>query len=195
MDTALTGPQVRAEDWSLRLHGMVDREMRYSYDDIRNRPLIERTITMTCVSNEVGGDYVSTSNFIGIDVADLLDEAGVKPGSEQLFCTSVDGWTSGTPVATVRDRDLGAMLAIGMNGEPLPLEHGFPARLHPDRPARGNRARRRDRLARRHFHRRLRKLRRTTNPKPRQYRIPYKKNNNRLVHKGQAAAFHWSEIT
>ncbi|WP_410652639.1 molybdopterin-dependent oxidoreductase [Amycolatopsis sp. cmx-4-54] len=129
VDTALTVPQLRAEDWSLRLHGMVDREIRYSYDDIRNRPLLERTITMTCVSNEVGGDYVSTSNFIGIDLADILDEAGVKPGSEQLFCTSVDGWTSGTPVAAARDRDRGAMLAIGMNGEPLPLEHGFPVRL------------------------------------------------------------------
>lgn len=84
---------------------------------------------MTCVSNEVGGDYVSTSNFIGIDLADLLDEGGVKPGSEQLFCTSVDGWTSGTPVAAAQDRARGTMLAIGMNGEPLPLEHGFPVRL------------------------------------------------------------------
>ncbi|WP_176968734.1 molybdopterin-dependent oxidoreductase [Amycolatopsis xylanica] len=129
VDTALTVPQVRTEDWSLRLHGMVGKEMRYSYDDIRDRPLVERTITMTCVSNEVGGDYVSTANFIGVDLADLLDEAGIQPGAEQLFCTSVDGWTSGTPVAAARDRTRGAMLAIGMNGEPLPLEHGFPARL------------------------------------------------------------------
>ncbi|WP_290063282.1 molybdopterin-dependent oxidoreductase, partial [Amycolatopsis solani] len=116
-------------DWSLRLHGMVDREIRYSYNDIRNRPLVERTVTMTCVSNEVGGDYVSTANFIGVDLADLLAEAGVRSGAEQLFCTSVDGWTSGTPVAAATDRGRGAMLAIGMNGEPLPLEHGFPARL------------------------------------------------------------------
>ncbi len=129
VDTALSVPQLRAEDWTLRLHGMVDREIRYRYEDIRNRPLIERTVTMTCVSNEVGGDYVSTSNFIGVDLADLLAEAGVKPGAEQLYCTSVDGWTSGTPVAAAQDRGRGAMLAIGMNGEPLPLEHGFPARL------------------------------------------------------------------
>ncbi|MDT8915225.1 molybdopterin-dependent oxidoreductase [Amycolatopsis sp. PS_44_ISF1] len=129
VDTALSVPQVRAEDWSLRIHGMVDREMRYSYNDIRNRPLTERTITMTCVSNEVGGTYVSTSNFIGVDLADLLAEAGVQPGAEQLFCSSVDGWTSGTPVAAAQERARGAMLAIGMNREPLPLEHGFPARL------------------------------------------------------------------
>ncbi|WP_370948029.1 molybdopterin-dependent oxidoreductase [Amycolatopsis sp. cg5] len=129
VDTALTVPQLRTEDWSLRLHGMVGKEMRYSYDDIRDRQLVERTVTMTCVSNEVGGDYVSTSNFIGVDLADLLDEAGVQSGAEQLFCTSVDGWTSGTPVVAARDRTRGAMLAIGMNGEPLPLEHGFPARL------------------------------------------------------------------
>lgn len=102
VDTALTVPQVRTEDWSLRLHGMVGKEIRYSYDDIRNRPLVERTITMTCVSNEVGGDYVSTSNFIGVDLADLLDEAGVQPDAEQLFCTSVDVWTSGTPIDAAR---------------------------------------------------------------------------------------------
>ncbi|WP_410588131.1 molybdopterin-dependent oxidoreductase [Amycolatopsis sp. lyj-23] len=129
VDTALTVPQVRTEDWSLRLHGLVDRERRYRYGDIRNRPLVERTITMTCVSNEVGGTYVSTANFIGVDLADLLEEAGVRPGAEQLFSSSVDGWTSGSPVAAAVDRSRGAMLAIGMNGEPLPLEHGFPARL------------------------------------------------------------------
>ncbi|WP_328610701.1 molybdopterin-dependent oxidoreductase [Amycolatopsis sp. NBC_00345] len=129
VDTALSVPQVRTEDWSLRIHGMVDRERRYSYGDIRDRRLTERTITMTCVSNEVGGTYVSTSDFIGVDLADLLAEAGVRPGAEQLFCTSVDGWTSGTPVAAALDRGRGAMLAIGMNREPLPLEHGFPARL------------------------------------------------------------------
>ncbi|GAB2966001.1 molybdopterin-binding protein [Amycolatopsis acidiphila] len=129
VDTALSVPQVRAEDWSLRLHGMVDREKRYGYEEIRNRPLVERTITMTCVSNEVGGPYVSTANFVGVDLAELLREAGVRPGAEQLFSTSVDGWTSGTPVATALDPARGAMLALGMNGEPLPVEHGFPARL------------------------------------------------------------------
>ncbi len=129
VDTALSVPQVRTEDWSLRIHGMVDREIRYRYRDLRDRPLVERTVTMTCVSNEVGGDYVSTSNFVGVDLADLLAEAGVQPGAEQLFCSSVDGWTSGTPVAAALDRSRGAMLAIGMNREPLPLEHGFPARL------------------------------------------------------------------
>ncbi|NBH05244.1 molybdopterin-dependent oxidoreductase, partial [Amycolatopsis sp. SID8362] len=129
VDTALSVPQVRTEDWSLRLHGMVDREIRYRYGDIRNRPLVERTITMTCVSNEVGGTYVSTANFLGVDLADLLEEAGVRPGAEQLYSSSVDGWTSGSPVAAAMDRGRGAMLAIGMNGEPLPIEHGFPARL------------------------------------------------------------------
>jgi DMSO/TMAO reductase YedYZ molybdopterin-dependent catalytic subunit len=129
VDTALAIPQVRTEDWSLRIHGMVDKELTFSYSDIRNRPLIERTITMTCVSNPVGGPYISTANWIGIDLAELLAEAGVKPGAEQLFSTSVDGWTSGSPVPVVTDPNRGAMLAIGMNGEPLPIEHGFPARL------------------------------------------------------------------
>ncbi|WP_410661793.1 molybdopterin-dependent oxidoreductase [Amycolatopsis sp. lyj-112] len=129
VDTALSLPQVRTEDWSLRLHGMVGKEMRYSYSDIRDRPLIERTITMTCVSNEVGGTYVSTANFIGVDLGDLLREAEILPGAEQIFSTSVDGWTSGSPVLAALEKERGAMLAIGMNGEPLPIEHGFPARL------------------------------------------------------------------
>ncbi|GAA4554362.1 molybdopterin-dependent oxidoreductase [Amycolatopsis samaneae] len=129
VDTALSVPQVRTEDWSLRLHGMVGNEMRYRYTDIRNRLLVERTVTMTCVSNEVGGTYVSTTNFIGVDLADLLRESGIQPGAEQLFSTSVDGWTSGSPLTAALDPSRGAMLAIGMNGEPLPIEHGFPARL------------------------------------------------------------------
>ena len=129
VDTALVVPQVRAEDWSLRIHGMVDREITLDFDDIRNRPLIERTITMTCVSNPVGGEYISTANFIGIELRDVLNEAGVRQGAEQLFSTSEDGWTCGTPVEAALDPARGAMLAIGMNGEPLPLEHGFPVRM------------------------------------------------------------------
>ncbi|MBE1465173.1 DMSO/TMAO reductase YedYZ molybdopterin-dependent catalytic subunit [Kibdelosporangium phytohabitans] len=126
IDTLLNVPRLRAEDYVLRIHGAVDREVMLRFEDIRRMRLVEQTITMTCVSNEVGGPYVSTSNFIGVPLKDVLAEAGVKPGAEQLFSTSVDGWTCGTPVADVLDRGL---LAIGMNGEPLPAEHGFPARM------------------------------------------------------------------
>ncbi|OLF12826.1 molybdopterin-binding protein [Actinophytocola xinjiangensis] len=130
VDTALLGvPQVRAQDWLLRVHGLVDEPRTFTFNDIRARRLVERTITMTCVSNQVGGGYVSTANFVGVPLRDLLDETGVRSGSDQLFSTSVDGWTAGTPVEAVLDRDRGALLAIGMNGEPLPTEHGFPARM------------------------------------------------------------------
>jgi DMSO/TMAO reductase YedYZ molybdopterin-dependent catalytic subunit len=129
VDTALVIPQVRAEHWSLRIHGMVNREITFNYSDIRNRPLVERTVTLTCVSNDVGGPYISTANFVGVDLADLLNEAGVQPGAEQMYATSVDGFTSGTPVPAALDPQRGAMLAIGANGDPLPIEHGFPARL------------------------------------------------------------------
>ncbi|MBP2322322.1 DMSO/TMAO reductase YedYZ molybdopterin-dependent catalytic subunit [Kibdelosporangium banguiense] len=126
IDTALSVPKVLAEDWVLRIHGAVDKELTLSYADIRNRPLVERAVTLCCVSNEVGGDLTSTSNFIGVPLGDILADAGVKPGADQLFSTSADGWTCGTPVADVMERGL---LAIGMNGEPLPVEHGFPARM------------------------------------------------------------------
>nr|WP_225957508.1 molybdopterin-dependent oxidoreductase [Amycolatopsis lexingtonensis] len=129
IDTALVVPQIRTEDWSLRIHGMVDREVTFSYADIRNRPLVERRVTLTCVSNEVGGPLISNASWIGVDLVDLLDEAGVRAGAEQMFATSVDGWTCGTPANVALDPQRGAMLAIGMNGEPLPVEHGFPARL------------------------------------------------------------------
>jgi DMSO/TMAO reductase YedYZ molybdopterin-dependent catalytic subunit len=128
VDTALTVPQVSTQSWSLRIHGMVDHERTFSYADIRNRPLVERIVTLCCVSNPVGGPYISNAKFEGVLLRDLLNEAGVKPGADQLLSTSVDGYTAGTPVATLLD-DRGAMLAIGMNGQPLPVEHGFPARM------------------------------------------------------------------
>ncbi|MEQ0563199.1 molybdopterin-dependent oxidoreductase [Amycolatopsis sp. NEAU-NG30] len=129
IDTALVVPQVRAEDWRLKIHGMVDREVTFTYADIRSRPLVERRVTLACVSNEVGGPLISNAAWIGVDLADLLAEAGVQPGAEQMFATSVDGWTCGTPADAALDPARGAMLAIGMNGEPLPVEHGFPARI------------------------------------------------------------------
>lgn len=129
IDTALTVPQVPAEDWRLRIHGMVDRELELTYADVRRRGLIDRRITLCCVSNQVGGELISTATFTGIDLGDLLREAGVRGGAQQLLSTSSDGWTCGTPIDVLLERDRGAMLAVGMNGEPLPLEHGFPARL------------------------------------------------------------------
>jgi len=129
VDTALSVPRLRAEDWSLRVHGMVDRELRLTFDDIRARKLVTRTITVTCVSNEVGGPYVSTADFTGVLLRDLLAEAGVHGSVDQVLSSSVDGYSAGTPLETVMDPHRDAMLAIGMNGEALPPEHGFPARL------------------------------------------------------------------
>ncbi len=128
VDTALIVPSVRAEDWTLRVHGMVDRELTLGFDQLIARDLIERHITLTCVSNEVGGPYVGNARWVGAPLAALLEEAGVDPAADQLVSRSVDGFTVGTPTAAVTDgRD--AMLAVQMNGEPLPLEHGFPVRM------------------------------------------------------------------
>ncbi|TAM88899.1 MAG: molybdopterin-binding oxidoreductase, partial [Jatrophihabitans sp.] len=128
VDTALTVPQVATDSYTLRIHGMVERELRLTYHDLLARPLIERYLTMACVSNPVGGPYVGTARFLGIRLADLLREAGVKPAADQIVGTSVDGMTIGTPTAVIMDgRD--AMLAVGMNGQPLPLAHGFPVRM------------------------------------------------------------------
>jgi DMSO/TMAO reductase YedYZ molybdopterin-dependent catalytic subunit len=107
---------------------VVDRELTLDYEELVARPMIERDVTLACVSNEVGGDYIGNARWIGTPLADLLDEAGVDPGASQLVSRSVDGFTIGTPTAVVMDgRD--AMLAVAMNGEPLPIEHGFPVRM------------------------------------------------------------------
>ncbi|MFI0466610.1 molybdopterin-dependent oxidoreductase [Saccharopolyspora sp. 5N102] len=129
IDTALAVPQLRAEDWRLRLHGMVRSELELTYDDLLQRRVEARQITLTCVSNEVGGPLISTATFVGVPVRDLLLEAGVRPGAQQLFTTSVDGYTAGTPLDVLLEPDRGALLAVGMNGEPLPTEHGFPVRM------------------------------------------------------------------
>lgn len=134
VDTALVVPKVDAGAWRLRIHGTgMRRPLTLSFDDLLARELIERRITLTCVSNEVGGPYVGNARWIGVRLAALLAECGVVPPSkggraDQLVARSVDGMTIGSPVEDVMDgRD--AMLALGMNGEPLPFEHGFPVRM------------------------------------------------------------------
>ncbi|MFF7177299.1 molybdopterin-dependent oxidoreductase [Streptomyces sp. NPDC008121] len=134
VDTALVVPKTDATTWRLRLHGLgVARELRLTLADLMGREVVERDITLACVSNEVGGPYVGNARWLGVRLADLLREAGVVPPSaggpaDQLVARSVDGMTIGTPVEQVMDgRD--ALLAFGMNGEPLPFDHGFPVRM------------------------------------------------------------------
>ncbi|TDW95041.1 DMSO/TMAO reductase YedYZ molybdopterin-dependent catalytic subunit [Kribbella pratensis] len=128
VDTLLQVPRIDPRDWELRIHGLVDKELRLSFDQLLERRLIERDITLTCVSNEVGGPYTGNARWIGVPVADLLREVGVRQGADAVKSTSVDGLTIGTPLAALTDgRD--AILALAMNGEPLPFEHGFPVRM------------------------------------------------------------------
>ncbi|WP_405497097.1 molybdopterin-dependent oxidoreductase [Nocardia sp. NBC_00511] len=128
VDTALQLPALKSADWQLRIHGMVDRPIELDFDMLRGRPAVERVITMTCVSNEVGGNLAGTARWGGYPLAELLAEAGVQSGADMLLSRSVDGFTASTPLSAVLDgRD--ALLAVGMNGEPLPVAHGYPARL------------------------------------------------------------------
>ena len=128
IDTALVVPQVPKDSWSLRIHGMVDRELTLTFADLAERRLIERYITLACVSNPVGGDLVGNAKWLGTPLADLLREAGPHPEATQVVSRSIDGWTCGTPTSAILDgRD--ALLAIAMNDEPLPAEHGYPVRM------------------------------------------------------------------
>ncbi|MFN0143048.1 MAG: molybdopterin-dependent oxidoreductase [Mycobacterium sp.] len=128
IDTALSVPQLSRADWRLRIHGMVDREVTYTFEDLKRFEPIQQTVTLTCVSNPVGGELISNATWIGYRVADLVREAGIASDADMALSTSIDGWTAGTPAQALTD-DRDSMLAIGMNGVPLPVEHGYPARL------------------------------------------------------------------
>jgi hypothetical protein len=121
-------PLVDPGDWELRIHGMVEREVLIGYDELVQRGLVDTWVTLCCVSNPVGGDLVGNTRWSGVRIDDLLAEVGVLPDADALLSTSKDGWTCGTPLAELTDgRD--ALLAVAMDGEPLPLEHGFPVRM------------------------------------------------------------------
>jgi DMSO/TMAO reductase YedYZ molybdopterin-dependent catalytic subunit len=128
VDTALSVPQLTTDAWRLRVHGMVDHEVSLTFDDLLRQPLVERFITLTCVSNEVGGNLMGNAVWLGYPLKDLLSRAGTHSDADMVLSTSVDGMTISTPLAELTDgRD--AMLAVAMNGSPLPVEHGFPVRM------------------------------------------------------------------
>ncbi|MBD8042915.1 molybdopterin-dependent oxidoreductase [Arthrobacter sp. Sa2BUA2] len=128
IDTALRVPLVDPRTWRLRVTGMVEKEIEISYADLLAKPLQESWVTLACVSNEVGGSLIGNARWLGWPVRNLLAAAGVREGADTVLSTSEDGWTATTPLEALTDaRD--ALLAVGMNGEPLPPEHGFPVRL------------------------------------------------------------------
>jgi DMSO/TMAO reductase YedYZ molybdopterin-dependent catalytic subunit len=128
VDTDLVLPQVSPSNWTLSIGGMVEREIEISFDQLLRQPLTEADITLTCVSNEVGGPYVGNARWLGASLPALLRRAGIKRGADQVLSTSTDGMTISTPVAAIMDGRT-ALLAVGMNGQPLPIKHGFPARM------------------------------------------------------------------
>jgi DMSO/TMAO reductase YedYZ molybdopterin-dependent catalytic subunit len=128
IDTALIVPQVDPANWKLRIHGLVDNEVTLTWDELIALPLQESATTLTCVSNDVGGNLISNAVWLGYPIRDLLSRAGVKSSADMVLSTSIDGFTASTPLEALTDgRD--AILAVGMNGEPLPAEHGFPVRM------------------------------------------------------------------
>ena len=128
IDTAIVVPRVDLDGWTLSFSGMVDNPYSINFDELMDLPMVERYVTLSCVSNEVGGDLVGNARWLGVPLKDLLERAGVQAGADQLVARSVDDFTVGFPTAAASDgRE--ALLAVGMNGVALPLEHGFPARL------------------------------------------------------------------
>ncbi|WP_149202980.1 molybdopterin-dependent oxidoreductase [Actinotalea subterranea] len=128
IDTALTVPRVDPATWELRVHGLVEREVTLTFDELLASDLVEAHVTLACVSNPVGGDLVGNALWLGLPVRELLARAVPRPDADMVLSTSVDGFTASTPLEVLTD-DRDALLAVGMNGAPLPLEHGFPVRM------------------------------------------------------------------
>ncbi|MEO5982750.1 MAG: molybdopterin-dependent oxidoreductase [Pedococcus sp.] len=128
VDTALVIPRVDVKSWKLEITGDVEQPYSLTFDELLKMPMIERHITLNCVSNEVGGPYVSSTLWQGVRVKDLLERAGVKDNVDQILSESTDGMTISTPIEALTD-DRDAIIAVAMNGEPLPARHGFPARM------------------------------------------------------------------
>ena len=128
VDTALVVPKVAADTWQLRIHGMVDKLVTLTFDDLIQRPMVEHEVTLTCVSEAVGGGYVGNARWQGILLADVLREAGIQPGAQQIVMRDVHGMTIGVATDPVMDGRK-SMLAVGMNGQLLPQEHGYPVRV------------------------------------------------------------------
>ncbi|MFC7430588.1 MULTISPECIES: molybdopterin-dependent oxidoreductase [unclassified Agrococcus] len=129
VDTALTVPEIDPETWTLVIDGMVDQRVELSFQDLLDMGVDEYGITLTCVSNEVGGGLVGNALWLGVPIRDVLAMAGPQGGADMVLSTSIDGYTASTPLSSLTDDGIDAILAVGMNGEPLPLEHGFPVRM------------------------------------------------------------------
>jgi DMSO/TMAO reductase YedYZ molybdopterin-dependent catalytic subunit len=129
IDTSLQVPVIDPPSWSLRITGMVQNPIELNYAELIAKPLVEHMTTLTCVSNEVGGDLAGNALWLGYPVRELLAEAKPLAGADMVLSKSHDGWTASTPLSALTDPNREAMLAIGMNGEPLPIEHGFPVRM------------------------------------------------------------------
>ena len=129
IDTALQVPVVDPATWTLRITGMVQNPIQITYAELTAKPLVEHMTTLTCVSNEVGGDLAGNALWLGYPIRELLAEAKPLAGADMVLSKSHDGWSASTPLSTLTDPNREAMLAIAMNGEPLPLEHGFPVRM------------------------------------------------------------------
>ncbi|UUL77203.1 molybdopterin-dependent oxidoreductase [Pseudarthrobacter sp. Fe7] len=128
IDTALSVPEININDWALRVHGLVEQEVTLTFQDLLDAKLIESHVTLTCVSNPVGGNLAGNAKWLGLPIRDVLARAKPKDGADMVLSKSIDGFSASTPLEVLQD-DRDAMLAIGMNGEPLPLEHGYPVRM------------------------------------------------------------------
>ncbi len=129
IDTALQVPIIDAASWSLRITGMVEREVTVTFEELLALPLTEHAVTLMCVSNQIGGDLTGNAMWLGYPIRELLRQAGPLPGADMVLSRSQDGFTASTPLDVLLEADRTSLLAVGMNGEPLPLEHGYPVRM------------------------------------------------------------------
>ncbi|RIK06703.1 MAG: molybdopterin-binding oxidoreductase [Acidobacteria bacterium] len=128
VDTSVFTPRTDLRDWDLKVSGMVSNPYRISFDELLEMEMVEEFVTLACVSNEVGGNLIGNARWRGVPLARIIDRAGIESGADQIVGRSSDNFAVGFPTDVALDGRV-ALVAVAMNGEPLPTGHGFPARL------------------------------------------------------------------
>jgi DMSO/TMAO reductase YedYZ molybdopterin-dependent catalytic subunit len=121
-------PNVDATQWRLEVSGLVDHSLSLTLDDIRTMPATSQYITLSCISNPVGGDLISGNLWTGVRLKDVLGQAGLQSGVKAVNIESVDGFYESVVMQDMMDDR--TLLVYEMNGQPLPAKHGFPLRIY-----------------------------------------------------------------
>lgn len=128
IDINVRPPVVDGANWTLATAGLFDNAHPLTLTELMAFPAVTVPLTLSCISNPIGGDLISASQWTGLRLRDLVEELGLQPAAKELAIESADGFYESVAMANMMDPR--TLLVYGMNGETLPIEHGFPLRIY-----------------------------------------------------------------